>query len=572
MAPLSNRFGLRSLFALLAFAAIQLTFVSGGAVLDTYGREMQENEQYYVCAAWLRESTNQWEFYGIKNQIEFPGDGYPIFSNPKDNVYRLWFCNTWDYTHENGWECMDRAGTLWENKEYSVGYRHYSGFAENWVTKKGERKVQWSKHRGTGFTLHRYDMGKGSDRAWYRLKVVGGDEILGSLGNNYFWHAKPGARQLVSRGGVVVVTISYRLGLFGWFENINSWARSVIPGNQAFLDQIFALQWVQANIPSFGGDPTRVTVFGQSAGAHSIRALLSTPSAFGLYQRVISESDPLDIPFKTPQDAARINSYLLTLLGCNTGNLDCARAASVNDILEATLKANQLALDDDTRTTFGLVERPINDGELIVDDFTTVVREGRYNTNASIMWVQLRTRLGPLISSRHPTSHSLQAIQILPSDVHTIRHGLLLAMHKPTYNFRFSRGRDMPLVEESLCAASTGRLCHSNEIQTVFASGAAVPGFTQMGDDARFARQVVDRFTTFAKTGNPNPRTGGLFGVEITNPDVVGVDWLPYGELNATLDMNVESGMVYNLQSSSCQWIEKGLKHDFMFRIPTLYG
>lgn len=85
-----------------------------------------------------------------------------------------------------------------------------------------------------------------------------------------------------------------------------------------------------------------------------------------------------------------------------------------------------------------------------------------------------------------------------------------MAKYKPTYNFRFSRGRDMPLVEESFCAASTGRICHSNEIQTVFASGAAVPGFTQMGDDARFARQVVDRFTTFAKTGNPNPRTGGL--------------------------------------------------------------
>lgn len=151
---------------------------------------MKENEQYYVCAAWLRESTNQWEFYSIGNQIEFPGQGYPVFSSPNSSLYRLWFCNTWDYTHENGWECMDRAGMLWENKEYSVGYRHWSGFAENWVTQKGEKKVSWSKHRGTGFTLHRYDTGKGSRRAWYLLKVVGGDEILGSLGNNYFWHAK----------------------------------------------------------------------------------------------------------------------------------------------------------------------------------------------------------------------------------------------------------------------------------------------------------------------------------------------------------------------------------------------
>ncbi|KAF9145927.1 hypothetical protein BG015_011756 [Linnemannia schmuckeri] len=179
---------------------------------------------------------------------------------------------------------------------------------------------------------------------------------------------------LVSRGGVVVVTINYRLGLFGWFENINSWARTAIPGNQALRDQILALQWVQKNIASFGGDPSRVTVFGQSAGAHSIRAFLSAPSTFGLYQRVISESDPLDIPFKTSQDAAKINNYLLTLLGCNSGNLDCARAASTNDILEATVKADQLALDDDIWTTFGLVERPTIDDELIVDDFTALVR------------------------------------------------------------------------------------------------------------------------------------------------------------------------------------------------------
>ncbi|KAK3808225.1 MAG: Carboxylesterase, partial [Linnemannia elongata] len=95
---------------------------------------------------------------------------------------------------------------------------------------------------------------------------------------------------VVSRGGVVVVTINYRLGLFGWFEDTNSWARSNVPGNQAFRDMILALQWVKKNIASFGGDPNRVTVFGESAGATSIRALLSAPSTFDLYQSVIGES------------------------------------------------------------------------------------------------------------------------------------------------------------------------------------------------------------------------------------------------------------------------------------------
>lgn len=99
----------------------------------------------------------------------------------------------------------------------------------------------------------------------------------------------------MARGGVVVVTINYRLGLLGWAENSGAWGRSDVTGNQAFRDQILALQWVKKNIASFGGDPNKVTVFGESAGATSIRALLSAPSAWGLYKGVIGQSDPINI-------------------------------------------------------------------------------------------------------------------------------------------------------------------------------------------------------------------------------------------------------------------------------------
>lgn len=153
---------------------------------------------------------------------------------------------------------------------------------------------------------------------------------------------------LVSRGGVVVVTINYRLGLLGWFEDTSSWSRSTIPGNQAYRDQILALQWVQKNIASFGGDPKRVTVFGESAGANSIRALLSAPSTFGLYQNVIGESDSINIPYHTPQSAAKLANYFMVSLGCNPGNIACARGKSTNEILEVSMRADQLALNDDT--------------------------------------------------------------------------------------------------------------------------------------------------------------------------------------------------------------------------------
>ncbi|MFC4014245.1 carboxylesterase/lipase family protein [Nonomuraea purpurea] len=84
--------------------------------------------------------------------------------------------------------------------------------------------------------------------------------------------------------GVTVVSFNYRLGAFGYL------AHPDFGSNFGLQDQIAALQWVQQHITQFGGDPERVTVFGQSAGAHSVRTLLSSPSAAGLFHRAILQS------------------------------------------------------------------------------------------------------------------------------------------------------------------------------------------------------------------------------------------------------------------------------------------
>ncbi|KAF9911517.1 hypothetical protein EC991_003319 [Linnemannia zychae] len=413
---------------------------------------------------------------------------------------------------------------------------------------------------------------------------------------------------LVSRGGVVVVTINYRLGLLGWFEDTNSWSRSTVPGNQAFRDQILALKWVQKNIAAFGGDPNRVTVFGESAGANSIRALLSAPTTWNLYQSVIGESDPVNIPYHTPQSAAKLSNYLMVTLGCNPGNLACVRSKSANEILEASMVADQLQLNDDKWTTFGLVERPTTDGDLIPADFSTLVKTGKYNTKANIMWGTTKDEAGfyvPLyFPNPIPIASAPDALSVIfdqnrtntvmnspyfilpPSNADAVRDAFTqfgtdyfwlcplqylsrqMVPHKPTYNFRFSRGRDTPLVGGNYCSASTGRVCHSADIQSVFASGASVPGYSQSGDDARFARQVVDRLTTFAKTGNPNPKAG-LVGVEAQNPDVTSVEWLPYDvSTNPVLDLNVASRMVSNLEAETCKWLDDVFLYDFWIRIP----
>jgi para-nitrobenzyl esterase len=87
--------------------------------------------------------------------------------------------------------------------------------------------------------------------------------------------------EALARKGVVLVTINYRLGVFGFFSHpeLTKESEHHASGNYGFLDQIAALKWVQKNIAAFGGDPKRVTVFGDSAGSASISNLMASPLA-----------------------------------------------------------------------------------------------------------------------------------------------------------------------------------------------------------------------------------------------------------------------------------------------------
>jgi para-nitrobenzyl esterase len=93
-----------------------------------------------------------------------------------------------------------------------------------------------------------------------------------------------------SRHDVVLVTINYRLAIFGYLHLAALSPQEVGSGNCGLLDQIAALQWVADNIASFGGNPGNVTVFGESAGAMSVGVLLGTPAAAGLFHRAILQS------------------------------------------------------------------------------------------------------------------------------------------------------------------------------------------------------------------------------------------------------------------------------------------
>ncbi|WP_325048404.1 carboxylesterase/lipase family protein [Paenibacillus sp. CAA11] len=138
-------------------------------------------------------------------------------------------------------------------------------------------------------------------------------------------------RQLAARGDLIVVTINYRLGPFG-FLHLSSFGQEY-DANVGLLDQIAALEWVRDNIEAFGGDPHRVTVFGESAGSMSIAALLAMPAAKGLFQAAIMESGASQV--LAPQPSAMIAAGFLRELGLAAPDLAALRALPAEHIFEA---------------------------------------------------------------------------------------------------------------------------------------------------------------------------------------------------------------------------------------------
>ncbi|OMC39535.1 carboxylesterase [Mycolicibacterium fortuitum] len=118
------------------------------------------------------------------------------------------------------------------------------------------------------------------------------------------------ADRLVRETDIVVVAVSYRVGAFGYLR-----AAGISPGNLGLLDQITALEWVRDNIEEFGGDPSRVTVAGQSAGAQSVVAMLGIDRTRTLFDQAIIQSAPLGISFHGPDQAQRVADVVLGELG-----------------------------------------------------------------------------------------------------------------------------------------------------------------------------------------------------------------------------------------------------------------
>lgn len=194
----------------------------------------------------------------------------------------------------------------------------------------------------------------------------GGAYILGSSAQSLY-HG--GA--LAASGDAVIVTLNYRLGALG-FLDLSSFGEA-FDTNLGLRDALFALQWVRDNIAGFGGDPDRVTLFGESAGAGMVTTLLASPAAAGLFSAAIAQSSPATSIYAQDR-GQRVAETFLDALGL--GRDDVQRLPAIP--LDAILAASKKAFDDVPVCTPGtLAFAPIIDGDIIPAHPVKLAREGR---------------------------------------------------------------------------------------------------------------------------------------------------------------------------------------------------
>lgn len=172
--------------------------------------------------------------------------------------------------------------------------------------------------------------------------------------------------EALAKKGVVVVTFNYRLGAFGFFSYPELTKESDRRGaaNFGLMDSVAVLQWVQKNVAAFGGDPKRVTIFGESAGAAMVADLMATPQAKGLFQRAIGESSSW-----TTGSIGRMT----TLAQAEQAGVKMAEALGARSLAEMRAKPADAVLKA------GRGPGPVVDGFMLPEDVGMVFAQGKQN-------------------------------------------------------------------------------------------------------------------------------------------------------------------------------------------------
>lgn len=310
--------------------------------------------------------------------------------------------------------------------------------------------------------------------------------------------------------GIVVVSINYRLGYFGFFAHPELSAEAGSSGNYGLLDMIAGLKWVQENISAFGGDPSHVTIAGQSAGAVAVHNLILSPLAKGLFHQAIAQSGSgMGINPENKKDAEQ-----------------SGREAAEKRGWRSLADLRKLSPADVHTGLIGAKRAPVADGTVLPLDVPGALAAGRYNDTPILTgytadegsaWpgyfpasveafaTQVKERYGSLadqILALYPLSDFLNSSLSFGRD-RTLAAMILWSEQRrqtsrfPIYGYLFSHIEPGP-------DSAKYRAFHSSEIPYVFGTLDKTParGFTEI--DKIISDTMQTYWVNFVRTGNPN--------------------------------------------------------------------
>jgi para-nitrobenzyl esterase len=340
--------------------------------------------------------------------------------------------------------------------------------------------------------------------------------------------------EVFARKGVVLVSLNYRLGVFGFFSHpeLTKESGRNASGNYGLLDQVAALKWVRDNSAAFGGNPGNVTIFGESAGSLAVSTLMASPLAAGLFHKAIGESGAYftaggGLPLQPLSASEQQGAAFATSIGASS--LAALRAKPAEEVLQAAMKARPwfspnldgYFLREDLYTTYGAGKQahvPLLAG-WNADEVRVGVVLGKDKPTRASFIEQTRKRFGDHADAviaaygAKDDAEALESAASLASDMF-IGHATWkwLEMHAgtgkaPVYRYSFDRKIPVAPDERFNGVSATSRdigARHAGEIQYVFGTLDSVPKVTWEASDRKLSEAMTTYWVNFARTGDPN--------------------------------------------------------------------
>jgi para-nitrobenzyl esterase len=331
----------------------------------------------------------------------------------------------------------------------------------------------------------------------------------------------------LARRGIVVVTINYRLGVFGFFSHPELTAGSPhhASGNYGLLDQVAALAWVKRNIAAFGGDPNHITIGGESAGSMSVSALMASPLSRGKIAGAIGESGAPMQKFTPPALAEAETKGAAFAKGIGAPTLTALRAVPADKLLAAQGVAKDMPFDAVIDGYF-LVEPPavtFGNGKaahvpLLVGSNSQEAAGSAVFGDGAATVANYRAGLTRVLGDK---ADAVFALYPARSDAEVLPAATALASDDflglptwkwfdlqrrtgaPTYYYYFAKVRPRFVTDTSGSPLPWGAV-HSGEIEYALGNLDANPLYVWTADDRKVSATMSAYFANFIKTGNPN--------------------------------------------------------------------